>query len=102
MCSSDLAASSRALIQFESWTTALLLAAGALGVATLIGTILNTWMNSWVSHMNPVMMFGSLLLFGWLWGAWGLLLALPLLAVLKAIAERVEGMNAIAELIRDP
>ena len=96
------AAGVAALIQFESWTSALLLAAGALGVATLIGTILNTWMNSWVSHMNPVMMFGSLLLFGWLWGAWGLLLALPLLAVLKAIAERVEGMNAIAELIRDP
>jgi len=96
------AAGVAALIQFESWTSALLLAAGALGVATLIGIILNTWMNSWVSHMNPVMMFGSLLLFGWLWGAWGLLLALPLLAVLKAIAERVEGMNAIAELIRDP
>jgi predicted PurR-regulated permease PerM len=90
-----------ALIQFESWTSALLLAAGALGVATLIGIGLNTWMNSWVSHMNPVMMFGSLLLFGWLWGAWGLLLALPLLAVLKAIAERIDGMNAIAELIRD-
>jgi len=96
------AAGVAALIQFESWASALLVAAGALGVAILIGTILNTWMNSWVSHMNPVMMFGSLLLFGWLWGAWGLLLALPLLAVLKAIAERVEGMSAIAELIRDP
>ena len=96
------AAGVAALIQFENWTGALLLAAGAMGIATLIGTRLNTWMNSWVSHMNPVMMFGSLLLFGWLWGAWGLLLALPLLAVVKAITERIDGMNAIAELIRDP
>jgi predicted PurR-regulated permease PerM len=96
------AAGIAALIQFESWTSALLLAAGAAGIATLIGIGLNTWMNSRASHMNPVMVFGSLLLFGWLWGAWGLLLALPLLAVVKAVAERVEGMNAIAELIRHP
>ena len=95
------AAGIAALIQFESWTSALLLAAGAVGIAALIGTGLNTWMNSWATHMNPVMMFGSLLLFGWLWGAWGLLLALPLLAVVKALAERIEGMNALAELIRD-
>jgi len=95
------AAGIAALIQFESWTSALLLAAGAVGIAALIGTGLNTWMNSWATHMNPVMMFGSLLLFGCLWGAWGLLLALPLLAVVKALAERIEGMNALAELIRD-
>jgi predicted PurR-regulated permease PerM len=51
--------------------------------------------------MNPVLVFGSLMFVGWLWGAWGLLLALPLLAVIKAVAERVEAAQPLAELIRE-
>jgi predicted PurR-regulated permease PerM len=94
------AAGIAALIQFQSLTSALLLAGGTLVIATLIGIGLNTWLNSRFTRMNPVLVFGSLMFFGWLWGAWGLLLALPLLAVIKAIAERVEAMHAIAELMR--
>lgn len=95
------AAGVAALIQFESLTSAVLLAGGTLAIATLIGTGLNTWLNSRFTRMNPVLVFGSLMFFGWLWGAWGLLLALPLLAVIKAIAERVEAMHTIAELVRE-
>jgi predicted PurR-regulated permease PerM len=95
------AAGVAALIQFESFTSALLLAGGTLAIATLIGTGLNTWLNSRFTRMNPVLVFGGLLFFGWLWGAWGLLLALPLLAVVKAVSERLGEANAIAELTRD-
>src|SRR4249920_3496286 len=95
------AAGVAALIQFESLTSGVLLAGGTLAIATLIGIVLNTWLNSRFTRMNPVLVFGSLMFFGWLWGAWGLLLALPLLAVIKAIAERVEAMHTIAELMRD-
>ena len=88
------------LVQFGSLSNALLLAAGTLVIATLIGTGLNTWLNSRFTRMNPVIVFAGLLFFGWLWGAWGLLLGLPVLAVIKAISERVEGMHPIAELMR--
>jgi predicted PurR-regulated permease PerM len=88
------------LIQFKTFTGALLLAGGAFAVASLIGFGLQTWLNSRLSRINPVVLFSGLLFFGWLWGAWGLLLAPPLLAVVKVIAERVEGMHAIAELMR--
>lgn len=93
------AAGIAALIQFGSLTSAALLAGATLAVATLIGTGFNTWLSSRFTRMNPVMVFGSLMFFGWLWGAWGLLLALPLLAVIKAIADRVEQTHAIAELM---
>jgi predicted PurR-regulated permease PerM len=95
------AAGVAALIQFESLTSAVLLAVGTLAIATLIGIGLNTWLNSRFTRMNPVLVFGSLMFFGWLWGAWGLLLALPLLAVIKAVAERVEAAQPLAELIRE-
>lgn len=88
------------LIQFKTLTGALLLGGSTFAVATLIGVGLQTWLNSRLSRVNPVVIFGGLLFFGWLWGAWGLLLAPPMLAVVKVIAERVEGMRAIAELMR--
>ena len=93
------AAGIAALIQFESLSSAALLAGATLVIAILIGTGLNTWLSSRFTRMNPVMVFGSLMFFGWLWGAWGLLLALPLLAVIKAISDRVEETHSIAELL---
>ena len=95
------AAGVAALIQFGSLTNGVLLAASTLVIATLIGIGLNTWLNSRFTRMNPVLVFGSLMFFGWLWGGWGLLLALPLLAVIKAISERIEATHAIAELMRE-
>jgi len=93
------ATATAAFIQFESLPSAVLLAGATLVIAILIGTGLNTWLNSRFTRMNPVLVFGGLMFFGWLWGAWGLLLALPLLAVIKAVADRIESTQAIAELM---
>jgi predicted PurR-regulated permease PerM len=38
--------------------------------------------------MNAVAIFVGLMFWGWLWGAWGLVLAVPLVAMTKAIADR--------------
>jgi predicted PurR-regulated permease PerM len=94
------AAAVAGMIQLGSITGGLLLAGGTVAIATLIGIGLTTWLNSRAARINPVMLFGGLLFFGWLWGAWGLLLGPPLLAVMKAISERVESMQAFAELLR--
>jgi predicted PurR-regulated permease PerM len=39
------------------------------------------------------------LFFGWLWGAWGVILGLPVLAVIKAIADRVESLQPLAKIM---
>jgi predicted PurR-regulated permease PerM len=89
------------LVQFGGITEALLLAGGTLIIATIIGTVFNTWLQGRASRMNAVVIFVGLLFFGWLWGAWGLLLGVPLLAVLKTIADHVDGMQAVSELMAD-
>ena len=89
------------LVQFGEVTMALYLAGGVLLIAAAIGTGLNTWIQSRASRMNAVVVFSGVLFFGWLWGAWGLLLGVPLLAVLKTIADRVPEMLPVAELMGD-
>ena len=39
--------------------------------------------------LNPVLVFVSLLLWGWLWGIPGILIAIPLLLALKIICDHV-------------
>jgi predicted PurR-regulated permease PerM len=79
-----------------------MLAVGVIVViAVVIGMGVMTWMQGRAARMNPVAVFVGVLFFGWLWGGWGLLLGMPLLAVLKSIADRVEAMRPISELLGD-
>ena len=70
-----------------------------VSIAAAIGMGLATWMQGRTAHMNPVAVFIGILFFGWLWGGWGLLLGVPMLAVLKSIADRVESMQPISEML---
>jgi len=49
--------------------------------------------------LNPVAIFIAILLWGWLWGIVGVLLAVPLLASFKIVCERVEPLHPIAEFL---
>jgi len=68
-------------------------------IATLIGIVYMSWLQGRASRMNAVAVFIGVLFFGWLWGGWGLLLGLPILAVVKSISDRVESMRPVSELL---
>jgi len=88
-----------AFLQFESLQMVILVAGASLALATLVGMVVTTWMTGKIAKMNPAAVFVSLLFWGWLWGMWGLLLGVPVVVVIKVVAERVEGMEVIAELL---
>lgn len=77
-----------------------LLAAGVvIAIAMVLGVGFMTWLQGRASSMNPVAVFIGVLFFGWLWGGWGLLLGLPILAVVKSISDRVESLHPVSELL---
>ena len=86
-------------VQFGNADMVLLVSGIALGVHTLSGNLLMPYLSSRSSRMNAVVVFIGVLAFGWLWGVWGLLLAVPILASTKAVCDRVEGLEPIAELM---
>jgi predicted PurR-regulated permease PerM len=88
-----------AFMQFESVQMVLLVTGASLAIATLVGTVIATWMTGRIAKMNPAAVFVSLLFWGWLWGMWGLLLGVPVVVMVKVVAERVEGMEVLAELL---
>jgi predicted PurR-regulated permease PerM len=96
---SILVTSIAAFTQFESFAMTLLVAGATLGLATLVGMGLAPWMSGRQARMNPTAIFLALLFFGWLWGALGLLLAIPIIAICKVVADRVDRFHAVAELL---
>jgi predicted PurR-regulated permease PerM len=79
------------------------MAVSAAGVCAVIaaveGNLLSPWLLGKVGRMNAVAVFVSLLFWGWLWGGWGLLLAVPITAAIKAVCERVDDWNGFADLL---
>ena len=49
--------------------------------------------------LSPLVLILALMLFGWLWGIIGMLLAVPLLVCVKLVLARVEGMEGWARLL---
>ena len=52
-------------------------------------------------HLNPLVVTFSLMLWGFLWDAPGLLLAIPLTAGLKAVCDNVKGLRPIGKFLGD-
>ncbi|WP_407935843.1 AI-2E family transporter [Cupriavidus necator] len=86
-------------MQFGTLGMAAAAAGGSLLIATLIGSVITTWMTGRMARMNAVAVFVALLLFTWLWGVWGMLLAIPLITIAKVVADHIEGLEVVAEFL---
>jgi predicted PurR-regulated permease PerM len=88
-----------AFVQFEDWSKAFIVAGSSVVVATLVGNIFSTWLASRQTRMNTTAAFVGLLFFGWIWGLWGLLLGIPILAIVKTVCDHNDDWKPIAELL---
>lgn len=88
-----------AFMQFDSFSTALLVAGASLAIATFVGYFVTTWMTGRIAKMNTAAVFVSLLFWAWLWGIWGLLLSIPITVIVKVVAQHVEQLEPVAELL---
>jgi predicted PurR-regulated permease PerM len=49
--------------------------------------------------LNPVMIFLSMLLWGWIWGVVGALMAVPILMTLKIFCDHIESLHGVGEFM---
>lgn len=82
-----------ALVQYESFGYALLLAAVLIVVQNIIGNIIEPKIFGDRLGLNPLVILLSLLLWGYLWGIVGMFLAVPLTAIGKIIMSNSSSKN---------
>jgi len=87
------------IVQFEAIDRGLYIGAASFAIHTLVGNLLTPWWIGRASRMSAFAVFVGVLLFGWLWGVWGLLLGMPILMVVKSVCDRVEELKPVGELL---
>ncbi|HEY3146757.1 MAG TPA: AI-2E family transporter [Dongiaceae bacterium] len=88
-----------ALLSFEDVWPTLIPPASFIVLAALEGNVVTPMILARRLTLNPVAVVSALLIWGWMWGIVGLLLAVPLLVVAKIACDRIEPLNPVGEFL---
>jgi predicted PurR-regulated permease PerM len=88
-------------LQFGTLWMGAYVAGLSFAITTLEGYLLLPWLTGRAIRMNGVAIFLGLMFWGWMWGAWGLLLATPMLVAIKSVCDRIDDLKPIGELLGD-
>ncbi|MEI7035176.1 AI-2E family transporter [Fulvimonas yonginensis] len=88
------------MIHAHDLATALLPAATFAGITALEGNLITPMIQGHRMRLSPIAILIWLLLWGWLWGIPGALLAVPMLTSVKLITERVRGWGWFAVMVQ--
>ena len=78
---------------------ALLPAAGYLGLHLLESQMATPLALGHTINLNPLAIILWLMIWGWMWGIVGLLLAVPLLVVMKIACDRIPPLSSVGEFL---
>lgn len=82
-----------ALVQYESFGYAFLIAAIISGIQNIFGNIVEPKVMGDKLGLNPLVILLSLLLWGYIWGLVGMFLSVPITAVIKILISESESPN---------
>jgi len=85
-----------AWLQFDTWTEPLIVLFLLAAMQNLLGNyVAPRMMGRWV-ELSPLIVFVSMLFWGWLWGLVGFFLSVPLTVATQIVCSNVEGLRPIA------
>jgi predicted PurR-regulated permease PerM len=87
------------LLSFDTLWRAALPAALYFGIHIVEGESLTPWLLARRFTLNPVLVILSLIFWYWMWGVPGAILAMPLLATLKIVCDRIRPLTALGHFI---
>ena len=86
-------------VAFDDLWHSLAPAAIYLGLHTLEGQLITPIVLGARMALSPLVLILALMVFGWLWGIIGLLLAVPLLVCVKIVLSKIDGLDGWARLL---
>lgn len=87
------------LLTFEQLGEALLRPATFFALTTLEGQVVTPLILGQRLMLNPVVIFVSLIFWGWLWGIIGALIAVPLTMIVKILCDAIAPLRPVGEFL---
>jgi len=88
-----------AALQFQTLSMIGLVALVSVAITSLEGFVLAPIALGRAASVNSVAIFVAVMFWGWMWGPLGLIMAVPILMIFKTVADHVESMAGISELL---
>lgn len=88
-----------ALFQFGTIWTPLWILVITVGTDQVLGNLVEPRMMGKGLGLSPLVLIFSLVFWGWLWGIPGMIMAVPLVAVIKIVCRNVPSLRPVAVLI---
>ncbi|KIN71804.1 AI-2E family transporter [Sulfitobacter guttiformis] len=88
-----------AIISFDTVGYALLAPIGYMFLTTMEGQLITPWLVGKRLELNTVAVFLTVVLWGWLWGIAGALIAVPFLVVFKVVCENVTALHIFSNFL---
>lgn len=87
------------LISFDSFWPSILPAVCYLALTSIEGQLITPLVQGVGLKLSPVMIIIFLMAWGWMWGLPGIILAVPILAILKIFAKSIPGLRGLAAIL---
>ncbi|GJQ60780.1 MAG: hypothetical protein SCALA701_35810 [Candidatus Scalindua sp.] len=87
------------LLQFDTVVAPILVILLLGTIQVLMGSILEPKIMGFKLNLSPLVVLVSLIFWGWLWGFWGMILAIPMTATFKIIFENIEPLYPVSVMM---
>ncbi len=87
------------LVSFDDLATPLLAAASYLGLTAIEGQLVTPYFVSRRLQLNTVVVFVTVALWAWLWSVLGMVVAVPMLVVVKVLADHIPGLERLGNFL---
>jgi predicted PurR-regulated permease PerM len=88
-----------AFLQFGTAQMAIAVALVSLVITSLEGWLLTPTLMGRVASMNRVAVFVGLLFWSWAWGVWGMLLAVPMMMMIKVVCDNIDELKPVGRFL---
>lgn len=88
-----------AFFQFGTFWTPFLVLVITVGIDEILGTVIEPRVLGKGLDLSPLLVFFSLVFWGWLWGIPGMILSVPLTAVIRIVCQNLPALRPAAVLM---
>lgn len=88
-----------ALFQYESYGTAIILLLVIVGIQNIEGNVFTPLLIGKRVNQNPLTVLGGLILWGFIWGPVGMILATPLTTCIQILCNNIDPLKPIGKLM---
>lgn len=87
------------ILQFDTLFVPLLVLVLLITTQSVMGNVFEPRIMASSLNLSPLVVLFSLILWAWLWGIWGMVLAVPITSSLKIICENIAPLHPLAVLM---